>query len=747
MKIRFFNLRDKTFTTWRDIRPGAVFTDYKNETLGNATIFIDQVKDTNKLYLQPLDLCEVDTEIYGTLYMCVDTYTETIYRINNVGNYYTYEIKLISRTKLLEGTVLPNLRITKRKSSPRTILQMLTEYVSHFSPKIKVSGANTSFFALDSSVTSSAKFANECPEMQWNQPTLREVLNDLMMTQDCIPVITSENSDHVQLISFMDLTTIGTAISSDQWQKINYMQNTQTSSEYASEIKMYMQNVTDAVTETEHLSYRYEEGYILTSDNYDLPTQNAVWDLVELKARGSYTRIEYVDVGGTTHFLDINNTVDIDLSAFVFEYGVWSTKPVQYGNLTPSLSADYQNTCLYYNRGAKGIHNFTGTSSGQILFFMTYRKVYEMVYNYVLQKAKELAEGLLPAYSTVNYLIGFPTKEQLTFQIKYQTVSNSMMLTTKNKFQARNFKQVIDNQTTPLANAEKLTLLEYLKTNRLGNEVTLINARYDVDKNSTPQVIPTLIDLGQKFYSASDTNPIVFQRDIAIYEDYIVANYYATPNYVLRDYFTGVKSRLRSWVIEDVKNSVQRNEILKFYVNYSMPNYSSGISFVKGSFASVNDLYSYLNDYTTQFSILTRKEPDNLPVGTEILLEKNVFKAGNSVFVNLTFKDNSTAGKQVTTSVTGGLGQQDVRYVDDNGEICSLFIRQVHITTPFGQDYVNANKFPDISTLVAGTDKVYPVDGFKYDYNIKKDNGEILSITLQFEYNSDANDMFLGKVV
>ena len=44
------------------------------------------------------------------------------------------------------------------------------------------------------------KFDSECPEMQWNAPTLREVLTDLMMVKDCIPVVKNN------VIDFIDLT-------------------------------------------------------------------------------------------------------------------------------------------------------------------------------------------------------------------------------------------------------------------------------------------------------------------------------------------------------------------------------------------------------------------------------------------------------------------------------------------------------------------------------------------------------------
>ena len=108
MKIKFKKL-NKTF----EVAEGAVVTRNKNETLDNAVIKILNLSEEYRINVQPLDLCSLiddDNRFGETFYMCIDDISETMECVN--PRIYSYEIHLVSETKLLEGIILPNISIT-----------------------------------------------------------------------------------------------------------------------------------------------------------------------------------------------------------------------------------------------------------------------------------------------------------------------------------------------------------------------------------------------------------------------------------------------------------------------------------------------------------------------------------------------------------------------------------------------------------------------------------------------------------
>ena len=266
-------------------------------------------------------------------------------------------------------------------------------------------------------------------------------------------------------------------------------------------------------------------------------------------------------------------------------------------------------------------------------------------------------------------------------------------------------------------------------------------------------------------------NKIIFQKQIKVYDNYIDVNYQCTENYVLRDYFTGVKSKLRTWVIAS-EESLLRCEHLKFYFNDNIssvssrdkliPKYSTLDDYLNNfKFCAIQFIDSNGNSITgntevTDFDNVTFDLPTNA-----IMVEFVKHKIANSVVFNITLQDNAYVGNYISNLVgTGGAEQKGVRYVDEDGEIESAIIYFYNNFIPDGMapgqpggpeaNYA-AKPLVSIGTIpgepayntpqnLVGTDMVA-----KIPIKLYKDNKEILQISIQFELNDEADDIFLGK--
>ena len=192
-----------------EIVEGSVYKKNYNETLDSYIAKITNLSE--RIDIEPYDevvLTDTNTNsVFGvskSYTMLVDTYHETMVSVN--PKIYDYEIYLFSKTKLLEGAICPNLAITpSRTDDKRSIYFYISEYMRLYCPKkrVKVNGSieYQSIIKVPSGGELAAKFADSAPELQWNTPNLREVLNDLFIIKDCIPIVNANNE-----LDFLDLT-------------------------------------------------------------------------------------------------------------------------------------------------------------------------------------------------------------------------------------------------------------------------------------------------------------------------------------------------------------------------------------------------------------------------------------------------------------------------------------------------------------------------------------------------------------
>ena len=768
-------IEDKNNNASYDITEGAVFVENYNETLDSGTILIQQLP--SEIDIEPYDIIAISGDNINTRRFCVDTYTCTQISLN--PSIYKYEISLCSETKILETYLCPSMSITKHiGSTPKKIHTYIEYYINLYGPKLysdESSGAYGNKITLGASLN---RFYNlDCPEMQWNHPTLREVLNDLMMVDDCIPVLRNN------VLECIDISDIGTEITDEQKLNINYIQTSQSSEDYVSELKMNLvnsannnvsTNINDATTIIEKIGFRNNDSYLLTTENMLLQTSFPIWKIFSCIAHVKITvaYVYNVYIGGSSNptehsaFETPDDAYQRDITSYILEYKEWLTKNVYYGawNLSQlDLSTDYRNTCLYYVRGAKNIHNFNNKVTSSFLWITTNQFVYELIANdpnvndFAQRFAEQRIEEMQASDPNNRYVLikvnGTTINDFKTakFELTYEPIDECVFTASKSPLKV-NHRTVVDNQTNSYIDVNRQGMLEYLKANRLGNKMALINGRFSTHENTMPT-------LAQKI-----NNRIIFRKEISVYNKYINVNYNATENYVLQDYFTSVRAKLRSWRVISGDEAFVRADLIKFYVN----NNINSVSNTNRIIPVYNSLNDYLNNfkycavrfYTTDSSSVTsvfKPVPvayDSNTYNTNgIMCEFSKHIIGNSVVFTIRMPDNYYAGNYISnySGTDGRVEQKGIAYTDNNGEFSWMMILFYNRYNPDYWSDEEANRA--LKPLVNIGVRTNGADGanlnsadlvFKTPLYIHKDNKEITQVSIQFELNNEANDLFLG---
>lgn len=772
-----------------DVVEGAVFTENYNETLDSGTIILPHL--SAEIEIEPYDIVVVfsTNNKMAQKRMCVDTYVCTQTSLDPA--IYKYEISLFSETKLLEGILLPSVSITSLKTGSRSIYHYLVSFLDQYCPKTMsndTDGPYNNKFSFASRVAS--KFTDDVPEFQWNEPNLREVLTDLMMVKNCIPVI------HNNVIDYIDISQVGSEITSIQRQGINYIQKSQSSADYVSEIKARLQNSVgkDEVSKIcEKITWRNNNDYVLTTENIKVETNFPIYKLINftMYVPFPYTLIKVHNIDDPTdeeknpifsnYYVLVPYVLFSSIYEGVLEYQDWQTRDIYYGSTNMGYTTNFQNTCLYYVRGQKGIYNFNAKQEKSSFWGTKTKYIVEAIFDELVNKPLPDYPSMAERYAKEQFLRQYPQyddPEEYTieingmdhvdtgwkkcyFELEYETLGNHSMFVSKgtgvNDYFPRNKRQVVDNQTQSYIVAKTHGILEYMKANRLGNKLKVINGRYE-DEASMPTLAQTI------------NGSVIFKKEIAVYENFVKVNYQATDGYVLRDYFTGIKSKLRSWNILSGEECFVRADNIKFYINsniqsidtgnYRLPVYSTLQEYIN-KFKYCVVYFKVANSNTT---IPNRYEIEYKGNNYEVngyLLEFQKIISGNSVLFTIRMLDNAIVGRyicddnyEVTLYEDGEPtnlrvpAQKNCRYVDGLGEniggtICFYENCDIGNNTSENQEALR-NLLPAVplgSTTYSG------FSGLRcyFPFHFKKDNREITQITIQFEMNANANDIFLGK--
>ena len=685
-----------------EIVEGSVYKKNYNETLDSYIAKITNLSE--RIDIEPYDevvLTDTNTNsIFGvskSYTMLVDTYHETMVSVN--PKIYDYEIYLFSKTKLLEGAICPNLAITpSRTDDKRSIYFYISEYMRLYCPKkrVKVNGSieYQSIIKVPSDGELAAKFADSAPELQWNTPNLREVLNDLFIIKDCIPIVNADNE-----LDFLDLTKENNDITNEP--TINYIERSQSSEDYVSEIQMNMQNVMNTsidgvkntVTTCERLAFN-AENYLVNSDNVLLKTNYPI-------LRVKHLWLYYVGVLHSTAFDDSGNFTimkadlcDLQGNNFVKEKDEYETLPVIYrvGDIPSSISdkANTQNYCIYYTRYTNQISGFTSqTRNSPFLWFET--GVTNTI-QLLKQLAAETATNLPPDFAIISDTNTKPINSYFSsfFQIEYETTTESVFRAAKSDKPANN-RIIIDNQTNSFVDAYTQGKLEYQKANRLGNPMLNINQR---TLNSGER----LIDIGDYYIDGMDKY-IIYSVEYQIYKDHTEVNAAATKDYILKNYFVGVKQKVRTWV-NAKDEALERHDIEKVYCEFA----EEAGSYDDGEQTLITDLLSPILTGETEThpikhcNVYTMYGGNRYPNGIYYYysLECLARIIGNSIVLTTGFRDNYTVSVTPDTKALFPNGSTEyIKFVgtDDTFPVVSEDITKATNTGGYGGVPLANNKY------------------------------------------------------
>ena len=607
---------------------GATFTDELNETLDSGTISLPHVSGddlTALKTLRPYDDVVVYSGAKGSCpnrpygakvivpegmfyrHMIVDKWTSR--RVNLVADTEDWTIDLFSETKGLETIVLPNTRMTRPKEGAvLSVYDQLKRVVELRSPWAKYTDANDKWvyrrkYIIDSDLQ--AIFGDvPCPETGWTNPTLREVLNGLMLTKDRVAVVRDN------IITCLDVSArtgefspYGIGFVTGGMDSASYTDTLRTNYEWA---------VTrdGCATMVEYIGYRDPTKATMDMSDWQLTTTHRIYDIkkVEMiypKGVGGYTT--YTD-GKTISEAYEDKKADMvwvhqDITPLVLQEEVRNALSRDWTDLndldkedspkTIEELAKYKFATLGWQIGQTFIQGFGDTYSYPQNFFWDARRSYiENIFrfmdehyprgnvaetndpSYMIRKdvyANDLSyatgdDAIIVPYDERVASQGFPSGfygddgfvtditlklKALVFKVEYSAMMQSSVVSGREYHDGHVRKLDYPTYSIPMAESNGAYLRE--KANRLGNKAECVTSYVPSE-----HVFDTgaIAELG----TAYGDDMVVFKRSMSFRTSGIHVDYYASKDYVMKNYFTSVWSKNRPYSLVNYNQSITRNE-------------------------------------------------------------------------------------------------------------------------------------------------------------------------------------------
>lgn len=285
MKLKAILEGQKNNTSAYDLVVGSVFKEELNETLDSGSIIISNVEPNRKLELEPYQYVYIyDTEINFEKYFLVDNFIENY--VNLDTPYYEYTISLMSETKLLEKIQLPNRTIRNPLDAPQLkVNELIGQFCKLYIPSVKYFNKNSNTWSYQqiidyqSVIDVNSIFNVDCPDMEFNHPTLRQVLTSLMQVVGCLPRIVNHK------LTYINLRLKPTEFIIPNGRK--YIVSTSNSSDsYNTSIQTLGENIVgeNNIVKNETLGFRDVENVFLKhTENLKLTTEFPIKEIKSLK--------------------------------------------------------------------------------------------------------------------------------------------------------------------------------------------------------------------------------------------------------------------------------------------------------------------------------------------------------------------------------------------------------------------------------------------------------------------------------
>lgn len=727
------------------LKAGTVINEQLNETRDSGTAII-RVKGYH-LDIQPFDYVVIDGTSCGyeiePRTFVVDSFSEA-----KVGydaeEEYEITISLFSQMKEMERVTCPSRAITApADGTSRSVLYYLDEFLDEYAPKhrivdpqdaTKVILAN----AWKLAVETQERFAFvDCPEFQWNNPTLAEVVTDLMQVADCIPTIKGN------YIHFIDLKkTNGPVYSPDRL----IATRQQNSNDYNQTLTMNLKNAIGSKPTriVEFTSFRNRTESVQTTSNLQIITQKPIYAIKSIKAivRERYSdpqyaekRITTLDLTGNVKEQDAYNVLDPTTSG---DFGAAS--------YYPTAKRERQIANAYYKRGGNVIEGW----SKQFQLALGAQTAIEFIIDHEMMAE----QGHWINADGIDY-------RDIMFSVEYETLAE-LTVSVGRKLPLRNSHTAsFDNQGSSYVDLNQQGIFEYAKANRLGNRIVELSGTFFAESD-----VPSV---GQTYEGS-----IIFSTEAQYFDDCILFHGYATDDYVLANYFVAVRAKRRSWAIASGSEALTRHENAKYYLEFSHRRKKE----VMGNYELRNDaaaaflspLYDRFNDDAIKLCAFQTRGgtigSSFLPSAGYYIVDCSAEAVGMSLCFSFQFTDNYSAGSKIEEQTldnnTKRLVNKMLPYADDRGEFSRYDVQFMSYYDPADDAFI----WPSVYVDTAGafmddgfvpfqqetmwSDMVQKARAKPYSPSIvssqveltlsrqaHKDNREIFGATLQVEFCAD----------
>lgn len=726
-------------------------------------------------------------------HLLIDTFTEE--RLNPIENLFKYKISLFSETKKLERIPLPNISITqplniaKRKS----VAEYIRQYVSQYSPTIKVATSSDTWkyvskYEIDDSIDTI--FSNVySPNFSLDNPSLRDLLNQLFLVKDRIPYVKDD------VIYALDITQRNGIFNFTNTTNVT---GSRTSENYSTGLKRTYNNALSSrrtVKNVEYLGFRNSDYALMTLDNMRLETKFPIYKINKIymcyykKAQiwsldnQQYTGQDKVflckqDITKLVKLKEEQATLSKDWNDFTNNPPSTIDEMAQYRLCTVDYEIgnniiDGWGTQYSYPKGWWADQTETKTYIENIFYILD--KFYPYGIYTVGYLSRELGDN---KFITIDQTVSNRMDNVVTplsnsevakklktffFIIDYEGFYNGTVITSKDD-EYRDDIETNDNQGNSLTLLEKDGLFQKEKANRFGNMAYTYNAVYDnvLQVQQLGSVDNTL-----------DDDVIIYHRSYAIYDTHVLAEYYGSKDYVLKNYFTSVYARHRPFNLLSYNQSVKRAENRKNYLLLSR---------TKVYYEKINSDYNsnppmFFNEFTNYLSkLLTFCKSSEIPTSIDRFTNSEkinygyvayntydyytsdimTFVSGYSLCFNLSMWDNISMGNYIKTlspDMASGTPENDL-----TGSVQSYYPVIDDVETGFTEtlgfyvSHIPENEFKDTvfdytasigSTLynkLLRLPRVLPLKETNIigkEYTINKDNKEVIDMTFQIEALTD----------
>ena len=702
-------LNDKTL----EHKDGLIYEDNLNEILDSGIVVCEGV---DGLDITPLD--KLDIKFPNVNYeraMIVSSFNEEVASYNPPK--FNYVIQYVSPVLLTERITLPNLSIKKvYKSSndedwlvkengyySRSVAYYIYQYMNeYFDLGEWMLSAELELLAMD----------KICPEMSFDRPNLKEVMNALLQSLDLIFYIDMVKSGdkYVYIIKGLNPNIEGNPIDTS---KLDRDVIQQSANYYASNLDIELTNsISNKTTKAiQYLTPRTDDA-ILTTDNAKLIVNEPIYEIEKVELHAGI--FEFKDTSNNDVILNW-----VDISDYVVEKSIYEGLQTKYwtGELN-KLNA------LYYTQGDNQIEGL-GKSEKLIGLFDSGAALQNILTSILF------ANYDVPLTSANTEQIGKVIRNNLVdmmFRITYRTQQDVKMQTEK-VIKTKHKSSLFDSQDSKFVNVELFSKNSLNTINKLGNPERTINAIY-TNYNDIPQLGDYIDDY------------VLTNRTISIYDDYVVFEGNLTKDFAYKYQFNAIDSKKRFYNISD--ETLVRHELIKKYCVFDFVE----DEYVNEDIVLANNLILFANlkcNYAT-----LKFDYGNNAYSDLLLSEVNTYQEANSVGLTFGFNNNIVAGNTRGEKDTGGYYQEPVKYVNDYGENygveINLYTDMVEKNFTSQESYLQyaENKsanFPKLET--AGgvlTNNIYTINNTKH-----KDQSEIQRWTIQFTFVSNNERIILGN--